>query len=97
MTREELENQFADLGFKHDVFSEYNNDVFENMEYVLGDKRLNLEAFVDYYNLRLIWHYCDGKKVSKNYYISKEVADYNSAKALIEDFVAYCMVEYGIK
>lgn len=90
-------SQLLDLGFKRDVFSEYHNEVFEHREYVFGGKRLNLEAFVDYYNLRLVWRYGDGKKVGKNYYMSREVASCDSAKSLVEEFVLYCKREYGIR
>lgn len=97
MTKEELTSQLLDLGFKHDVYSEYHNEAFEHKKYIFGRKRLSLEMFVDYYNLRIVWHYGEGKKISKNYYMSKEVSSYKSAKTLINDFVSYCGKMYGIK
>lgn len=96
MTRENLEEQLENLGFSQDVSHEYHNDVFTTSAYPYRDMCLSIEAYVDRYNLKLIWRYSDGKRVGKNFYMSKEVSDYASAEDLINDFVSFCIDFYKI-
>lgn len=96
MTREELKMQLFYLGFNRDVSHEYHNEVFENMNYDFGGKSLFIEAYIDRYNLRVVWYYAQGKKAGKNYYMSIDVADSSSARTLIDSFISYCIENYRI-
>lgn len=95
MTRDEFEYGLEFYGFSKQRFSEYNNDAFENTGYVFGEKRLHIEVFVDYYNIRIVWWHEKGKKVSKCYYVKKDLSIYNDAKRFIDDFLISMMSTYG--
>lgn len=97
MTRDEFEFSLEFYGFKKQRFSEYNNDAFVNKCYSFCDRQLHLEVFVDYYNVRIVWWYGEGKKVSKCYYVKKDLAQYNDARRLIDEFVLSMRKLYGIQ
>lgn len=97
MTRDEFEYSLEFYGFTKQRYSEYNNDAFVNMSYGYEDKHLNLEVFVDKYNIRIVWWHEEGKKVSKCYYVKKDLVLYNDAKKLIDDFVVSMRSLYGIQ
>lgn len=96
MTKEEFEFSLEFYGFKKQRFTEYNNDAFVNNSYEFGEKQLNLEVFVDYYNVRIVWWYGEGKKVSKCYYVNNELVLYDDARKFIDDFVLSMRTKYGI-
>ena len=96
MTKEEFELSLESCGFSKQRFTEYNNNAFVNKSFEYDNAMLNLEVFVDRYNVRIVWWHKNGKKVSKCFYINKEVALHENARTLIEDFVALMKSTYGI-
>ena len=96
MIRDEFEFGLEFYGFTKQRYSEYNNNAFVNNSYSYGDKNLKLEVFVDYYNVRIVWWYGEGKKVSKCYYVKKDLSLYSDAKKLIDEFVSSMRALYGI-
>lgn len=95
MSREELEQQLMNSGFRKERFSEYHNNAFVNDTYKYKDSLISLEVFVDRYNVRIIWWHDKGKKVSKNYYINKEIVEFKDVEELINTFITKMISTYS--
>lgn len=90
----EFKAELIVLGFTREKYSEYHNEVFTNNCY--GEKKLNIEVYVDSYNVRFVWKLGDGKKVGKCFYIHKEIAECKNVETLISQFIDYSIKLYGI-
>ena len=91
----EFKAELIVLGFKREKNTEYNNDVFTNESY--GDGKLCIEVYVDSYNVRFVWKLGNGKKVSKCFYIHRDIAECEKVADLISEFIHYSIKLYGIK
>lgn len=90
----EFKAELIVLGFTREKFSEYHNEVFTNNCY--GEKKLNIEVYVDSYNVRFEWKLGNGKRVGKCFYIHREIAECKNVETLISQFVDDSIKLYGI-
>lgn len=91
----EFKAELIVLGFTREKFSEYHNEVFTNNCY--GEKKLNIEVYVDSYNVRFEWKLGNGKRVGKCFYIHREIAECKNVETLISQFIDDSIKLYGIK
>jgi len=88
MTREEFCEGLKNLDFFYDRENEFNRDVFTNDHFQLVTNdldiyKLSLVVYVDRYTMRLVWWLDDNHKVTKSYYMYKEVKDSDSVISLL--------------
>ena len=91
----EFKAELIVLGFTREKYSEYHNEVFTNNCY--GEKKLNIEVYVDSYNVRFVWKLGNGKKVGKCFYIHREIAECKNVETLISHFVDDSIKLYGLR
>ena len=96
MTKEEVKTSLLNLGFTNTVDLEYHRDVMTKKNLNFGENCLNLEFFLDYYNVRILWWYEPTKKVSKSYYLRGDISSFSSVEELLSSFIDYCVSTYGI-
>ena len=101
MTKEELTIGLENLKFKNWYDDEFHRHVYINdsTKVELSDNRyvkVNLELYVDYYTLRIIWWLEKGKKVTKSYYMKREVEKIACMNELLSLFVTQCSMDYGV-
>lgn len=83
--------------------SEYNRDYFQKRDYPLENLRdfskftANIVVLVDYYNVTVRWYHESGQKVSKSFYIHRDLPEYESAEILLSMFIEYCIDTFQIK
>lgn len=100
MTREKLKEKLIEANFElwHD--DEFHRDMFTNEKAKIkkGEKTLsfNLQVFVDYYTVRIIWYYDGRNKVSKSYYMRNDIDKINSVDELLSSFIAETSQKYKI-
>ena len=83
MTCDTLKQELRDLGFEGERFTEYNNDAFRNTDYNGRD----MEVFVDYHTIRIVWWISKSKKVGKCYYVSRALESFTCAAEMLESFI----------
>lgn len=91
MNNEELKKGFIDAGFEHWRNDEFHRDEYwnKNAKIEFSEKKsivANLEAFVDYYTIRIVWWFEPNRKVGKTYYIEKDICKIDSLKSLLSKF-----------
>ena len=91
----EFKAELIVLGFTREKYSEYHNEVFTNNCY--GEKKLNIEVYIDSYNVRFVWKLGNGKKVSKCFYIHREIAECEKVADMISEFIHYSIKLYGLE
>ena len=96
MTKEEVRQGLLNLGFTHNIYNEYHRVVMTKKYLVFVENRLDLEVYLDYYNVRILWWYETGKKVSKSFYLNGEISSLSNIEELLSTFVGYCVGTYGI-
>ena len=94
MTRQELIQELINSVFSREKYSEYNNEAFETKSY--SEKQLHMEAFIDYYTLRLVWWYTENKKVSKCYYVNRDLVNFENVESLLSKFITDMAKTYRI-
>ena len=101
MSREELKEKLIEAKFEYGHDDEFHRDVFTNEKAKIkkGEKSLfvNLQVFVDYYTVRIIWYYDGRNKVSKSYYMRKDIDKINSVDELFSSFIAETSQKYKIE
>lgn len=88
MTREELCEGLKNLDFFYERENGFNRDVFTNDHFMLATNslkyyKLSLVVYVDRYTVRVVWWLDDNHKVTKSYYMHKEVKDSDSVVSLL--------------
>ena len=88
MTRKEFCEGLKNLDFFYERENEFNRDVFTNDHFQLATNdleiyKLSLVVYVDRYTMRLVWWLDDNHKVTKRYYMHKEVKDSDSVVSLL--------------
>ena len=101
MTREEFTNQLESLDFHYDRYGEYNRDAYDNDHYRLVDYenkvyKVRLEIFVDYYTVRMVWRLNNSHKLSRCYYVNREIKESELAVSIISRFIVYCVETYKV-
>lgn len=96
MTKIEFEQELEKLGFSKQRFSEYHNNVYVNENYDYKNRKMSLDIYVDFYNVRIVWRYQKGKKVAKCYSVFKEIADSKETSVLLADFFESMIELYKI-
>ena len=100
MTRDELKTQLAELKFDNWRDDEFNRDVFTNKtaDVVVGERSfsLNLQVFVDYHTVKVVWWYDNNKKVTKCYYMLRDIGAVGSFRDVLAKFAEECSVLYMI-
>lgn len=101
MTQEEFKQQLTELDFRYDRYGEYNRDAYDNDHYRLVDHenkiyKVRLEIFIDYYTVRMVWWLDNSHKLSKCYYVNKEIRENELAVSVIRSFIDYCVKTYGV-
>ena len=76
------------MDFFYERENEFNRDVFTNDHFQLVTNdlkiyKLSLVVYVDRYTMRLVWWLDDNHKVTKSYYMHKEVKDCSSVVLLL--------------
>ena len=89
MTREEFTNQLESLDFHYDRYGEYNRDAYDN-------DQVRLEIFVDYYTVRMVWRLNNSHKLSRCYYVNREIKESELAVSIISRFIVYCVETYKV-
>ena len=101
MTREEFCEGLKNLDFFYERENEFNRDVFTNDHFQLVTNdlkiyKLSLVVYVDRYTMRLIWWLDDNHKVTKSYYMHKEVKDSDSVVLLLMSCVKSLVELYKV-
>lgn len=99
MTKSDLKVELLKLKFDYWKNEEFNRDEFCGLiKFSSGDEKFDarLDVQVDYYNVRIIWYYEKGKKVSKCYYLNKDFAGFKDLSEMLSTFFAYCIKTYKI-
>ena len=101
MTREEFERQLISLDFHFEREEEFHRDVFDNFDFrivyqSLDMYRVRLVIYVDRYTVRMVWWLDDNHKLTKSYYMHKEVKEEKLAVSLITSFVENCKDVYKV-
>lgn len=102
MTREEFESQLKSLGFYYEKEEEFHRDVFINDHYrfvrlsEMSMYKASLVIYVDRYTTRIIWWLDKNHKLTKSYYMNKDVAESSLAVSLISSFIDYCEETYKV-
>lgn len=101
MTKDELKSQLAETKFEFWRDDEFHRDVYTNKsaKVTLDESKsliVNLELFVDYYTLRIVWWLEKGKKVTKSYYMKRDVEKICDLNELLGVFVSLCSTDYGV-
>lgn len=99
MTKSDLKVDLLKLKFDYWRNDEFNRDEFRGSFLFERDRKFfiaSLDIQVDYYNVRIIWYYEKGKKVSKCYYVRKEFAGFKDLSEMLSTFLSYCIDFYKI-
>ena len=100
MTREELKSQLTELKFEHWYDEEFHRDMFTNKasEVKVGEKTLflSLNVFVDYHTVRIVWWYDENRKVTKCYYVLRDMGKASSFSEVLTKFAEDCSKAYGV-
>ena len=101
MTREEFESQLKSLDFHFEREEEYHRDVFINDHYKFVrfqkyEYKVSIVIYVDRYTTRIIWWLDNSHRLTKSYYMNKDVKDLPLAVSLISSFINYCEETYKV-
>ena len=100
MTRGELKSQLIELKFDSWHDDEFNRDVFTNKttEIIVGERSfsLSLHVFIDYHTVKVVWWYEKNKKVTKCYYMLRDIGAVSSFRDVLAKFAEDCSMLYMI-
>lgn len=100
MEVKELKQQLKHSNFDYWRDDEFHIDVYSNESaYVkVGTNVIsaNLEVHIDCFLVRVIWYYKGRNKVSKSYYLYKEIAGTASLEELFSSFISETSTKYKI-
>lgn len=101
MDKIELDKQLLERKFEYWRDDEFHRDVYTNKkaEIEVCEGKLicaNLEIFVDYYTMRVIWRIASGRKIGTTYYMKRDLGGIDTIDTILTEFAQNCVSDYGV-